>query len=60
MYVIDGAEAGTHAGQPLLADAFGLPTMHALVRAVDYLEEKGVRDKVSIIASGGLSPLNIS
>ena len=52
--VIDGAEAGTHAGQPLLADAFGLPTMHALVRAVDYLEEKGVRDKVSIIASGGL------
>ncbi|NLC53974.1 MAG: FMN-binding glutamate synthase family protein, partial [Firmicutes bacterium] len=27
--VIDGAEAGTHAGQPLIADAFGLPTMHA-------------------------------
>lgn len=52
--VIDGAEAGTHAGQPLLEDAFGLPTMHALVRAADYLEEKGVRDKVSIIASGGL------
>lgn len=52
--VIDGAEAGTHAGQPLLADAFGLPTMHALVRAVDYLEEKGVRNRVSVIASGGL------
>jgi glutamate synthase domain-containing protein 2 len=52
--VIDGAEAGTHAGQPLVEDAFGLPTMHALVRAVDYLEEKGVRDRVSIIAAGGL------
>jgi len=52
--VIDGAEAGTHAGQPLVADAFGLPTMHALVRASDYLEEKGVRNRVSIIASGGL------
>jgi glutamate synthase domain-containing protein 2 len=51
--VIDGAEAGTHAGQPLLEDDFGLPTMHALVRAVDFLEEKGVKDQVSIIASGG-------
>ncbi|NLW58796.1 MAG: FMN-binding glutamate synthase family protein [Firmicutes bacterium] len=52
--VIDGAEAGTHAGQPLLADAFGLPTMHALVRAADYLEATGVRDQVSLIAAGGL------
>ena len=51
--VIDGAEAGTHAGQPLLEDDFGLPTMHALVRAADFLVEKGVRDRVSIIASGG-------
>lgn len=52
--VIDGAEAGTHAGQPLLEDDFGLPTMHALVRAADFLEEKGVKDQVSLIASGGL------
>ncbi|HHW12923.1 MAG TPA: FMN-binding glutamate synthase family protein [Firmicutes bacterium] len=52
--VIDGAEAGTHAGQPLIADSFGLPTMHALVRTADYLEEKGVRDQVSLIAAGGL------
>lgn len=52
--VVDGAEAGTHAGQPLLADDFGLPTLHALVRTVDYLNERGYRDQVSVIASGGL------
>lgn len=52
--VVDGAEAGTHAGQPLLEDDFGLPTIHALVRAVDYLEEKGVKNEVSLIAAGGL------
>lgn len=52
--VIDGAEAGTHAGQPLLEDDFGLPTMHALVRADDFLTAEGVRDEVSIIAGGGL------
>jgi len=52
--VVDGAEAGTHAGQPLLEDDFGLPTMHALVRAADFLEEKGAKDEVSLIAAGGL------
>jgi glutamate synthase domain-containing protein 2 len=52
--VVDGAEAGSHAGQPLLEDDFGLPTMHALVRAADYLEEKGLKDRISIIAAGGL------
>jgi len=52
--VIDGAEAGTHAGQPLLEDDFGLPTMHALVRAEDYLAAEGVRNQVSLIAGGGL------
>jgi glutamate synthase domain-containing protein 2 len=52
--VVDGAEAGTHAGQPLLEDDFGLPTMHALVRAADYLEAKGVKEKVSLVAGGGL------
>lgn len=52
--VVDGAEAGTHAGQPLLEDDFGLPTMHALVRAADYLEAKSVKEKVSLVAGGGL------
>lgn len=52
--VVDGAEAGSHAGQPLLEDDFGLPTMHALIRAADYLEKKGLKDRISIIAAGGL------
>lgn len=52
--VVDGAEAGTHAGQPLLEDDFGLPTMHALVRAADFLAAKGEKENVSLIAGGGL------
>ena len=52
--VIDGAEAGTHAGQPLLSDDFGLPTLYAITRAADYRARKGLQNKVSLIASGGL------
>ncbi|MDI3299343.1 MAG: FMN-binding glutamate synthase family protein [Bacillota bacterium] len=52
--VVDGAEAGTHAAPPTLADDTGLPTFHALVRTVDYLERRGVREDVSVIAAGGL------
>lgn len=53
--VPDGAEAGTHAVAPTLADDTGLPTFHALVRARRHLEKRGVRKDVSLIASGGLS-----
>ena len=52
--VIDGAEAGSHAGQPLLSDDFGLPTLYAITRAADHLTRKGLKDKISLIASGGL------
>lgn len=52
--VIDGAEAGTHAGQPLLSDDFGLPTLYAITRAADHLARKGLKDNISLIASGGL------
>lgn len=53
--VIDGAEGGTHGGPTTLEDDVGLPTLHALARAVKFLEEKEVKDKVSVIASGGLT-----
>lgn len=53
--VIDGAEAGTHGGPTTLQDDVGLPTLYALSRAVKFLEEKGVKDRVSVIASGGLT-----
>ena len=52
--VVDGAEAGSHAAEAILADDLGLPTLPALVRAVDYLERSGKRDEVTVIASGGL------
>jgi glutamate synthase domain-containing protein 2 len=51
---IDGAQAATHSGAPILADDFGIPTLHAIVRAVNHLERRKMRDQVSLIASGGL------
>jgi len=52
--VIDGAEGGTAVAPPTLEDNLGLPTLYGLVRAVDWLEEHGIRDRFSIIAAGGL------
>ncbi|ACL70479.1 FMN-binding glutamate synthase family protein [Halothermothrix orenii] len=51
---VDGAEAGTHGGPTILEDHFGLPTLHALCRTVTFLEKEGLKDKISVIASGGL------
>lgn len=51
---LDGAEGGTHAAPPAVADDFGLPTIHGLMRAVRHLERLGARDEVQLIASGGL------
>jgi glutamate synthase domain-containing protein 2 len=53
--VIDGAEAGTHGGPPTLQDDVGLPTLHALARAARFIERKGRKQDVSIIAAGGLT-----
>lgn len=54
-FVIDGAEAGTHGGPPTLQDVVGLPTLHALNRAARFLEQRGKKADVSIIAAGGLT-----
>lgn len=51
---IDGGEGGTRQSPPVIADDFGLPTLHALVRAVRFLERTGTRDRVSLIVGGGL------
>ena len=51
---IDGAEGGTHAASATICDDVGLPEFYALVRTVDYLKKRGVRDRVSVLASGGL------
>ena len=51
---IDGGQAATLGAPPILTDDMGIPSLHAIVRAVSYLEEKNMRDQISIIASGGL------
>lgn len=52
---IDGAEGGTAGSPPTLEDDIGLPTLHSIVRAHDWLEKKGIRDKYQLISSGGLA-----
>ncbi|MBS4206489.1 FMN-binding glutamate synthase family protein [Bacillus sp. FJAT-50079] len=51
---IDGGQASTHAGAPILADDFGIPTLHAVVRAVNHLRKRKMKGQVSLIVSGGL------
>lgn len=51
---IDGGQAATHAGAPILADDFGIPTLHAVVRAANHLNRRKMKGKVSLIVSGGL------
>ncbi|GIN92247.1 FMN-binding glutamate synthase family protein [Siminovitchia terrae] len=51
---IDGAQASTHAGAPILADDFGIPTLHAVVRASNHLRRRKMKGHVSLIVSGGL------
>jgi len=51
---IDGAQGGTAGAAPTLEDDFGLPTLHALCRAVNFLEQQGVKKEISLIIGGGL------
>ncbi|WP_144460616.1 FMN-binding glutamate synthase family protein [Siminovitchia fortis] len=51
---VDGGQAATHAGAPVLADDFGIPTLHAVVRASNHLKRRKVKDRVSLVVSGGL------
>ena len=52
---IDGLEGGTAGAPPTLSDNVGIPSLYALVRAVDWLTNRGLREQFSIIISGGLS-----
>jgi glutamate synthase domain-containing protein 2 len=51
---VAGAEAGIQYSSGILADDVGLPTLAALCRTVAFLNQKGVKEKISIIISGGL------
>src|SRR5690606_15823064 len=47
------SQAGTNGGPPVLEDDFGLPAIFALSRAVKFLRDAGVRERVSLLAGGG-------
>ncbi|AIE61244.1 FMN-binding glutamate synthase family protein [Bacillus methanolicus] len=51
---IDGGQAATLGAPPILADDFGIPTLHGVVRAANHLEKRNMKGQVSLIVSGGL------
>ncbi|MDQ0243148.1 glutamate synthase domain-containing protein 2 [Bacillus fengqiuensis] len=51
---IDGGQASMKEAPPILADDFGIPTLHGVVRAVSHLEKRGMKGQISLIVSGGL------
>lgn len=50
---LDGAQAATKGGPPILEDDFGVPSVFAINRASNYLLEQGLKGKVTLIAGGG-------
>ena len=53
MLALEGTQAATIGAAPILEDDFGLPTIIGLCRAVEHLEQRGVKDEISLIVSGG-------
>lgn len=53
--VVDGMQAGTGASPEAVLEHAGLPTLAALVIADGALEEVGLRDKVDLVISGGIT-----
>lgn len=49
---VDGAEAATKGSAPILQDDFGVPTVFAINRAAIFLKNHGLKEKISLIASG--------
>lgn len=52
--VVDGMQGGTAAGQEVLIEHTGLPTLAAVRLAADTLDELGVRGEVQLVVSGGI------
>jgi len=52
--VIDGSEGGTGAAPIFIKDHVGLPLVYSLPRVADYLTANKLKDKVTLIATGGL------
>ena len=52
--VVDGSEGGTGAAPSIAKDHAGLPLIYLLTRTVKYLTAKGLRDRYTLVAAGGL------
>lgn len=52
--VIDGFRGGTGAAPLVIRDHVGIPVEFALAAVDDRLREEGIRNRISIIASGGI------
>ncbi|MEW8986707.1 MAG: FMN-binding glutamate synthase family protein [Bacillus sp. (in: firmicutes)] len=52
--VIDGGQAAMVGAPPIMFDDFGIPTLHAVVRAANHLEKRNMKGKISLIISGGM------
>ncbi len=52
--VVDGGEGGTGAAPSIAKNHAGLPLIPLLSRSVAYLAERGIRDRYTLIAAGGL------
>ncbi|MDF1555761.1 MAG: glutamate synthase-related protein [Deferrisomatales bacterium] len=52
--VVDGGEGGTGAAPTIAKNHAGLPLLYLLGRTVRYLQRKGVRERFTLIAAGGL------
>ncbi|MCM3140953.1 FMN-binding glutamate synthase family protein [Brevibacillus sp. MER 51] len=50
---IDGGQAGSKGGPPILEDDFGIPTIYAVSRAVHYLQKRGVKERITLLSGGG-------
>jgi len=51
---LDGGYGGTGAAPDIAKKNIAMPIEYAIVRVHDFLTKEGVRDKVTLIASGGL------
>lgn len=51
--VIDGGEGGTAGSLEITINNFCIPLVVGISRAAQYLEKKGLKDKISLIAAGG-------
>ncbi len=51
---VDGAQGGTGGGKEVTINNTGIPLVYAIGRANNHLVERGVRERISLLVTGGL------